>query len=115
MHVIFLAICAPIPVVFILASLLGQLLQQLVVSTVASPQNVPPPPGSLDRAWRAVLPELYKQYTEEQWQLYNLPISPVPWYASTATAKEPPSGSDAALASTPAAEGPEGPRGAAAA
>lgn len=84
MHCIVLAVFTPIPVVFLLAALAGQWLQHLVARAVASPLDSPKPPAGLEGAWAALLPQMVEQYNEEQAQLLAIPISPTPWYASTA-------------------------------
>lgn len=90
MHCVVLAVCSPIPVVFLLAALVGHLLQNLVHSATASPLDAPKPPAGMEGAWRAVLPEIVHQYEEEQRQLVALPISPMPWYASIDQPPPPP-------------------------
>lgn len=86
-HVMVLAAFTPIPVVFLLAALVGQLLQHLVTLGSASAIDTPQPPPGIERAWATFLPEMVHQYDEEQAALLALPISPTPWYASTAPAR----------------------------
>jgi len=83
MHCVVLAVCSPIPVVFLLAALAGQLLQHLVWKADASPLDAPRPPKGMEGLWATFLPEMVHQYQEEQKHLLSLPISPMPWYAST--------------------------------